>query len=30
VRVSPNPIPKLAEMFQVPEELMRKRFEFVD
>jgi Zn-dependent peptidase ImmA (M78 family) len=28
VRGSPNPIPKLAEMFQVPEELMRKRLEF--
>jgi Zn-dependent peptidase ImmA (M78 family) len=30
VKESPNPIPQLAEMFQVPEELMRKRFEFVD
>ena len=28
VKESPNPIPQLAEKFQVPEELMRKRLEF--
>ena len=29
VKESPSPIPQLAEKFQVPEELMRKRLEFV-
>jgi Zn-dependent peptidase ImmA (M78 family) len=28
LRKSSNPIPQLAEMFKVPEELMRKRLEF--
>lgn len=28
VKESPSPIPQLAEKFQVPEELMRKRLEF--
>ena len=28
VKGSPNPIPQLAEKFQVPEELMRKRLAF--
>ncbi len=27
VKESPNPIPELAEDFQVPEELMKKRLE---
>jgi len=30
LRKSLNPIPQLAKMFQVPEELMRKMLEFVD